>query len=125
MHEYSIARALVEQATSAARRGTDGRVTRVRCRVGVLRQVDRDMLLDAFEIAAEGSACAGATLVVQTAWPRTWCEPCAREFEVRNWSWNCPVCGRAARGAHGGDELELETIDVECREQPCPAGGVT
>ncbi len=62
MHELSIAEAIV----AIAERHAGGRpVTRVRVRVGHLRQVVRRSLHFAFELLTDGTALEGAELVIE------------------------------------------------------------
>ena len=113
MHELSIAQSLIDMASSAARRARAPRVTRLRCRIGVLRQVEHDFLHDAFSIAREGTCCAGAELCVERVPLRAQCATCRYDFVVERWDWTCPRCGGEGEPRPGGDELELLSIDAE------------
>ena len=113
MHEFAIASSLVEAATAEARRAGASRVTRLTCRIGVLRQVEEHLLTEAFELARQGSLCESATLTVEKIHMRARCPQCSREYAVYNWEWNSPCCGAEATGVIGGDELDLVSIEAE------------
>lgn len=110
MHEFSIARALVDLACEQARSAGLSSVTRVKCRIGVLRQIEPDMLDDAFRAAGAGTSCEAAELAVESMPLRAACTSCGREFEISTWEWNCPACGAIGQPIESGDELELTFI---------------
>lgn len=113
MHELVIARAIV---AAAARHAEDRRVTAVRLRVGALRQVVPEALAFAFPPAARGTVCEGARLEQELVPARLRC--CARTWELDRPDFRCPTCGGRAEPV-GGDELELESIELE--ERACTA----
>lgn len=115
MHELAIAQELVRIACEHARRAGVGRVRRLNCRIGVLRQVEPGLLREAFEIARGDSACCDAELCVQTVPLRARCGACGQTFDVVLWNWACPRCGLDAELLPGGDELELLSIEAEDR----------
>ncbi|HPF37935.1 MAG TPA: hydrogenase maturation nickel metallochaperone HypA [Phycisphaerae bacterium] len=111
MHEFAVAKALVDAAIDVARDAKMCRVTRLRCRIGDMRQVDSWLLEEAFVLAREGTVCEVAELSVERRHMRLECEQCGIVFDVRDWDWRCPDCGSTGCNAHGGDELELTGID--------------
>lgn len=113
MHEIAIAKAIVEGACAEAHRLGSTGVRRVRCRVGVLRQIDSDLLRDAFELARGESACGRASLEVEAAPMTARCPSCGTGFEIASWDWSCPRCGAEGLDLRGGDELEIVSITPE------------
>lgn len=113
MHELAIAQALVELASAEAARSHAAAVTRVSCRVGVLRQIDPGALRFAFELARNGTPCAAAELHVERAPLRARCRACTQCFVVERWEWRCPACGGDGAALPGGDELDLVSIEAE------------
>jgi hydrogenase nickel incorporation protein HypA/HybF len=107
MHELSIARALV---AAAERHAAGRRVAVVRLRVGALRQVVPEALDFAFPLAARGTLCEGARLEQELVPARLRC--CGRTWPLERPDFRCPACGGRAEPA-GGEELELESIEVE------------
>ncbi|MEU0598574.1 hydrogenase maturation nickel metallochaperone HypA [Streptomyces sp. NPDC006393] len=116
MHELSIATAIVERAEEWARADGTGAVASVTVRVGELSGVVPDALDFAFEVAREGTALAGARLVVEQVTARAYCDPCAAEFAVGMppFFW-CPRCDHPSRDLRGGRELEITAVE------PAPA----
>lgn len=112
MHEIAIAKAIVEGACAEAHRLGLNAIRRIRCRVGVLRQIDGDLLCDAFELARGDSACSGATLEVVASPMAARCPACGIGFEITGWDWSCPRCGAEGLDLRGGDELEIISIST-------------
>ncbi len=109
MHEYSLARSIVE----AAIRHAEGRpVSVVRLRIGPLRQVVPDTLAFAFEVTARGTVCEGARVEQELVPCRLRCPGCELEWTAVQPDFRCGACGRPAV-VMSGDELLIESITVE------------
>jgi hydrogenase nickel incorporation protein HypA/HybF len=113
VHELSIAGAVIDTAVKHA---AGRRVTLVTVRAGALRQVVPDSLEFYFEFVARGSVCEGARLEIEVVPARLRC--CGREWAVDFPDFRCPSCLGAA-AVVAGDELEVESIEVE--EAACTA----
>lgn len=111
MHEFAIARGLIDAAIDVAREAGIDPITRLHCRIGDLRQVDGWLLNEAFSVAREGTPCAMADLCVERTHMLMDCSACASSFVVSDGDWNCPKCGHCGRDARGGNELDLIGID--------------
>ena len=129
MHELAIADAIV----AAAERAAEGRpVTVVRVRIGRLRQVVPDSLPFYFDLAAELSPlCKGAALEWERVDSLLRCGACGEEWDpapppaedeagliVR---FRCPACESSDHSVVNGDELIVESIDVEEPATPATA----
>ncbi|MEO8091739.1 MAG: hydrogenase maturation nickel metallochaperone HypA [bacterium] len=121
MHELAIAQAIVD----VAERYAEGRpVTVVRVRLGRLRQVVGESLRFYFEIAAKPIASPeGAALEWERVDSRLRCGGCGTEWDpapppahdqaeliVR---FRCPSCESSDHSVVSGDELIVDSIDVE------------
>jgi hydrogenase nickel insertion protein HypA len=113
MHEYSIAQAMVELACREAQQAGATRVTRVVCRVGVLRQIEDPILREAFELAGQGTLCEHAVLEIEKTELKAACPACHRQFTVVAWDWTCPRCSQRGTALPGGDELEMVSLEAE------------
>jgi len=114
MHELALCRAVVE---TAVRHASGRPVTRVSLRVGRLRQAIPGTLDFYFDIVARGTPCEGARLehTVVPAWLR--CEACAHEWEIDEPRFGCPACASTQVRVLSGEELEVESIEVEVDEE--------
>jgi hydrogenase nickel incorporation protein HypA/HybF len=116
VHELSLAGAIVDTAT---RHAAGRRVTAVYLRVGHLRQVVPASLEFYFEHVARGGVCEGARLAQEVVPARLRCEGCGHEWAIEVADFRCAQCGGAEVGVASGNELEVESIDVEEREAQC------
>jgi hydrogenase nickel incorporation protein HypA/HybF len=117
MHELSVSAAVVD---TAVRHAAGRKVTSVHVRVGALRQVVPDSLAFYFQIVSRETVCEGATLEQELVAARLRCEDCQTEWGVDAPAFRCPACAAGAVAVVYGDELEVESIDVET-EAPCIA----
>ncbi|MGO9754386.1 MAG: hydrogenase maturation nickel metallochaperone HypA [Solirubrobacteraceae bacterium] len=115
MHEYSLARGIIQVAL----RHAEGRqVLAVGLRVGPLRQVVPDTLAFAFELTARGTLCEGARLEQELVPCRLRCPTCELEWTATEPDFRCRECGFPA-AVLSGDELLIEwvTVDDAVRER--------
>ncbi len=115
MHELALARAILETALD---RAEGRRVTGVEVSVGALRQVVPSSLAFGFEILARGTVCEGAAFEQRLQPARLRCA-CGAEWELEELSFRCPACGGSETEVRSGEELLIESIEVE--EEPCTA----
>lgn len=116
MHELSLSGAIVNTAVKHA---AGRRVTVVSLRVGRLRQVVPDTLAFYFRFVADGTLCEGARLEQEVVPAVLRCRGCARAWEPDLPLFRCPSCGTTGIDIVSGEELEVESIEVE--EEPCTA----
>ena len=116
MHELSISGAIVDTAVKHAK---GRRVERVNMTVGALRQVVPESLDFYFDIVARGTLCEGAQLEQTLVPARARCPGCRHEWELEAPQFRCPACGEAPAEIVSGDELEVESIELE--EEACIA----
>jgi len=115
MHELSIGRAVLDLAT---RHAAGRRVVLVDVTIGALRQVVPDSLAFYFQIVSRGTICEGATLRPRLAPARLRCA-CGQQWELEEPSLRCPRCGGARVSVLDGDQLTVDSIEVE--EVQCTA----
>lgn len=110
MHELSISSAIVEVAV---RHAAGRRVTLVAVRIGRLRQVVPASLEFCFGLVTRETVCEGAALELDLVPARLACQDCEHEWEIDVPAFRCPRCGGAAVAVVSGEELEVESIEVE------------
>ena len=110
MHELSLASGIV---AIAAEHAAGRRVTRVELKVGHLRQVVPSALEFAFQLVAEGTPAEGAELVLEHVPPRVACPRCRAEGDVDRFPLACPECGSLDVDLVAGDELTVESLELE------------
>ena len=111
MHELAIAQSIINIAIRVAKENRGRRISGVRIQVGELRGVIQEQLVFSFAFAAEGTIAEGAKLDVEVIPIEALCEPCGKEFRVKNFHFQCPVCkGTSVRALRG---KELRVLDLE------------
>ncbi len=117
MHELSVASAVI---ATVERHAAGRRVTAVHLQVGHLRQVVPDSLAFYFEHVARGTVCEGARLEQEPIPARLRCG-CGHEWELDGLDFRCPACRAADAVVISGEELLVDSIDVEQEEAACTA----
>jgi hydrogenase nickel incorporation protein HypA/HybF len=110
MHELSISSAIVD---TAVRHAAGRRVTGVRVRLGRLRQVVPSSLEFYFELVARETLCEGARLDYEVIAVELRCRACEHCWDAELPLFRCPACGSGDVAVAAGDELEVESIEVE------------
>ena len=125
VHELSIANEIV----AVAERTAGGLpVAVVRVKVGRLRQVVPEYLDFYFEAAARGTVCEGAAMEWERLPSLLRCDRCATEWDPAPApartedellvDFRCPGCRSGLHSVVSGDELLVESIDVEDPDPP-------
>lgn len=110
MHELSVASAIID---TAARHAGGRRVTAVYVRAGQLRQVVPESLAFYFEHVARDTLCEGARLELELVPARLLCEACEHDWKLDEAVFRCPRCGAREVRVTSGEELEVESIEIE------------
>jgi hydrogenase nickel incorporation protein HypA/HybF len=110
VHELAVAGAVID---TAERHASGRQVTVVRLRLGELRQVVPESLAFYFEHVARGTLCEGAALEYEVIAASLGCGACGASFALETASFRCPQCGGADVTIQAGNELEVESIEVE------------
>ena len=95
------------------RAGVSGQVTRLGLSIGRLSGVQADSIRFAFELLSPGTLVEGATLEIEEPRAVCICAGCGVRTELHELSLHCPVCGSSEISLEGGQEMLLQTIDVE------------
>jgi len=114
VHEVSIVEALIEQVEKeVARSGHRGRVARLELVIGRLSGVNADSIRFAFEMLAPGTMVEAADLEIAEPKAFCCCKGCGARTEIDELFIRCPACGSGEISIDGGQELLLQTIDLE------------
>jgi hydrogenase nickel incorporation protein HypA/HybF len=120
MHELSIAESVVEIASRHAR---GRRVARVELKVGHLRQVVPSALEFAFELVAQGTPVEGARLRMEEVAAAGDCRTCGAETPLPEFPLACRRCGGFDVEVTRGEELLVDSLELEQEEGKSPGGG--
>jgi len=113
MHELAIAESLV---VIAERHAAGRRVTRVEVSAGHLRQIVPSALEFAFELLAQGTVLEGAELAIEPVPAAGSCRACGAESRFDGFPLTCGACGGWNVDVTAGEELRVESLDIEEEE---------
>jgi hydrogenase nickel incorporation protein HypA/HybF len=114
MHEMSIVESLIEQVEAEiANAGSPGRVTALELVIGRLSGVHADSIRFAFELLSSGTVVDGAELRIDEPPAHVRCLDCRADVPVQELTMHCPRCGSDNVSIHGGQELLLQSIEVD------------
>ena len=113
MHELAVAQALVEQVDSVIRQHHASSASLIRVRIGPLAGVVPELLATAFPLAAAGSRMEHAELDLVAAPITVRCQTCGAETEAAMNRLICGACGDWHTQIISGDELLLESVELE------------
>jgi hydrogenase nickel incorporation protein HypA/HybF len=110
VHELTIASAIVQVA---ANHGNGGAVLEVLVEVGELAGVSPDALQFAWDVAAAGTPCEGARLVVRLVAVAVRCPSCGTEGELAEpLRLRCRACGTPTGDVIRGRELHVVQLTL-------------
>lgn len=110
MHEFGIMETVLRDAEAAAE---GARIRALKVRVGPLSGVVVESLRFAFESMAPGSVAEGAQLVVEETRPEFRCPDCGCVYQTPVGEYRCPQCGSPRGELVAGNEMELDSIEVQ------------
>ena len=113
MHELAVAQALVEQVDAVITQHRAMQASLIRVRIGPLAGVVPELLATAFPLAAAGSRMERAELEFAHAPIRVRCQSCGAETEAAMNRLICGACGDWHTQIVSGDELLLESVELE------------
>ncbi|MGA1262752.1 MAG: hydrogenase maturation nickel metallochaperone HypA [Prochlorothrix sp.] len=112
MHEVSLMAQTLELAVQQAQQQQATRIHRLKMRIGAQSGVVPEALQFAFEVSTPGTIAAGAQLEIETVPVLCFCGSCQREFEPKDWFYECPDCQTLSYQVLAGREIELSTLEV-------------
>jgi hydrogenase nickel incorporation protein HypA/HybF len=113
VHELGLCEGVL---AAVERRAAGRRVTRVRVRVGAQHRVVESAFDQSFALVSQGTVAEGAAVDLVTVPVRVRCLDCGHEAEATDALAACPACGALDLETEGGDELILEAIHLEERQ---------
>ena len=114
MHELSIMESLLEQVEKeVARSGHQGRVLQLDLVVGRLSGVNADSIRFAFELLSPDTLLEKSELRIDEPKAVCCCGDCGARREIDELVAVCPVCQSGQISFEGGQELLLQSIELE------------
>lgn len=124
MHELSVCIALLESVQRVAAEHASPGVEKIVLRIGPLSGIEADLLRNAYPIAAAGTIAADAELVIETDSIVVSCTQCGAESAAKPNRLLCADCGDYRTRVIRGDEMILQTLELEPATPAEPVAGV-
>jgi hydrogenase nickel incorporation protein HypA/HybF len=113
MHELSIAESILDAVRKEIALNPGTTPIRVGVRIGAMAAVDADSLLFCFEAVVKDTEWATLKLDAKVIPAKRTCNACNGLFVVEDYNSICPTCLSEDTFPVGGDELDLEYLEVE------------
>jgi hydrogenase nickel incorporation protein HypA/HybF len=113
MHELAITQAMIELVKEHAEKAGAKKVGRINLVVGELSGFVGECVQFYFDQMSEGTIMKDAELTFKRVPTMGRCRNCSKEFEIKEMNWTCPSCKGNSIQLVGGNELFVESIEVE------------
>lgn len=113
MHELSITQDMLELALSEAEKVNARRIGKISLVIGEMTGVVDDSVKFYFDFISKDTIARDAALIFKKIPVKARCRRCGREFTVSDLNWICPDCRGTSLEITSGNELYLESIEVE------------
>jgi hydrogenase nickel incorporation protein HypA/HybF len=113
MHEMAITRSMVGLVLAEAEKAGGGKVKSINVVLGEMSGVVDRCVQFYFDYMSKGTAAEGAELVFKNVPNQARCRKCGSVFSPRDIFWSCDKCQSLEVDIIGGDELRVESIEVE------------
>jgi hydrogenase nickel incorporation protein HypA/HybF len=110
MHEMALAEGILEVVLDVAQ---DRPVKRVHLHVGALHAVVPESLQFSFQVAAQDTPADEAMLSIDQVHAVFQCNHCGEVTDIATPPYNCRSCGSADVTISAGDELIVESVELE------------
>jgi hydrogenase nickel incorporation protein HypA/HybF len=113
VHEFGIAQEVMKIVHERAQSHGGGRVTALRLSVGEMSGVEPEALRFALEVCSRETSAEGMSVEINKTPARAQCADCRAEWHFGPDSVECPKCGGTKIAIQGGDDLRVDSFDLE------------
>lgn len=113
MHELSIAQSILDIVNQNLPADNNTRVKSVKVRIGKLSNVLPDSLRFCFEAITKDSDFENTELLINIIPITIECKDCEKHSEISDYVFACPACSSSNIQVVGGNDLNIEEIEIE------------
>lgn len=113
MHELAITRRMLDIALDEAERLAARRIKSIRLLAGEFSCLDPNALDFCFALVSRGTIAEGAILEIELVKATAICSRCETSWMPVDDSCLCPNCGNVTSDMFWGQELRLDSLEVE------------
>ena len=112
MHEISIAANIMEITCEVCRKNKIKKAKKINIKVGELKAIVPDLLIDAFKMVSKGTACENSEIKVKVLPVKFSCVECDNEVKQSD-SIKCGKCCSVRVKLMQGNEFIIESVEGE------------
>jgi hydrogenase nickel incorporation protein HypA/HybF len=113
MHELAVTQSMFDLVMKEFKKVNATKVGRINIVVGEMTGIVGDSVQFYFNFLSEGTPAEGALVSVKKKPPKARCRKCGKSFKLENFNWTCSKCQGDELEITGGNELYLESIEVD------------
>ncbi|MFC1958190.1 hydrogenase maturation nickel metallochaperone HypA [Chloroflexota bacterium] len=113
MHEMAITQGILDLVLGEAARAGAGKVTMINLVLGEMSGIVDEYVQFNFDFMSKHTPAEGAALSFRKVPKQARCRKCAHLFSPGDVFWACPECQSMELEMVSGDELYVESIEVE------------
>ncbi len=113
MHEMSIAQSLIDIIKEEMHKHNAKVLKSVRLDIGQLSAIVPESLSFCFEVMTSGTELEGAELIMKIIPLKGTCKECSREFEIKEYAFECSHCSSPNIDTIAGRELSIVEMEVD------------
>ena len=113
MHELAITQNMLDLVLEEAKKAGAQRVERINLVVGEMSGIAGESVEFYFEFLSKDTIAHGATLSFKSTETQARCRNCGELFTIEEISQSCPSCQHSNIEIVAGNELYVESIEVE------------
>lgn len=113
MHELAITQSMFNLVIDEANKAKASKVKKVNLVIGEMTGVVNDSVQFYFELISKGSIAEGAVLSFKREPIQVKCRNCGETFIPEEFDWSCPRCHNSNVDLKTGNELFVDSIEVE------------
>lgn len=113
MHEFSVTQSILALVLEKAEDAGAERISRINLVIGELSGIVDDCVQFYWDFLSKDTIAAGAELSFSRPPAQMRCRSCAAVFTPENGTWACPECQSPGLEIISGNELMVESIEVD------------
>jgi hydrogenase nickel incorporation protein HypA/HybF len=113
MHELAITQSMLDLVLEEAKKAGAERVGKVNLVIGEMSGIVDECVEFYFEFLSQDTIAHGATLSFKKTPTQARCRHCGELFTPQEFDWSCPSCHDSQVEIVAGNELYVESIEVE------------
>jgi len=113
MHELAITQSMVDLVLEEAGKADASKIEKINLVIGEMSGYVEESVQFYFDFFTKGTIAEGAFLFFTMVPCQARCRDCSETFEPKELDWTCPHCQGSRLEIIAGNELRVESIEVE------------